>query len=72
LNNLIEQDHRFIKRLVKPGMGFFSMEPAGRTAPLYGNLAVADSLVADPHKWLAAPIGCGAVFVRDGKLMERA
>jgi transposase-like protein len=22
LNNLIEQDHRFIKRLVKPGMGF--------------------------------------------------
>jgi transposase-like protein len=24
LNTLIEQDHRFIKRLVKPGMGFFS------------------------------------------------
>jgi IS6 family transposase len=24
LNNLVEQDHRFIKRLVKPGMGFFS------------------------------------------------
>src|SRR6516164_1539577 len=24
LNNLIEQDHRFIKRLVKLGMGFFS------------------------------------------------
>ncbi|HEX9134273.1 MAG TPA: hypothetical protein VF844_18435 [Ktedonobacteraceae bacterium] len=24
LNNLIEQDHRFIIRLVKPGMGFFS------------------------------------------------
>jgi len=23
LNNLIEQDHRFIKRLTKPGMGFF-------------------------------------------------
>jgi transposase-like protein len=28
LNNLIEQDHRFIKRLVKPGMGFFSFETA--------------------------------------------
>jgi len=27
----VEQDHRFIKRLVKPGMGFFSMETAGRT-----------------------------------------
>ncbi len=26
LNNLIEQDHRFLKRLVKPGMGFFSSE----------------------------------------------
>ncbi len=31
LNNLIEQDHRFIKRLVKPGMGFFSFESAERT-----------------------------------------
>jgi IS6 family transposase len=31
LNNLIEQDHRFIKRLVKPGMGFFSFETARRT-----------------------------------------
>jgi transposase, IS6 family len=31
LNNLIEQDHRFLKRLVKPGMGFFSFETAWRT-----------------------------------------
>ncbi len=31
LNNLIEQDHRFMKRLVKPGLGFFSVETAGRT-----------------------------------------
>jgi transposase-like protein len=30
-NNLIEQDHRFIKRLVKPGMGFLSLETAWRT-----------------------------------------
>jgi transposase, IS6 family len=30
LHNLIEQDHRFIKRLVKPGMGYFSFETAGR------------------------------------------
>jgi transposase-like protein len=28
LNNLTEQDHRFIKRLTKPGMGFFSFETA--------------------------------------------
>jgi transposase-like protein len=31
LNNLVEQDHRFIKRLVKPGMGFFSDLTAWRT-----------------------------------------
>lgn len=31
LNNLIEQDHRFVKRLTKPGMGFFSFETAWRT-----------------------------------------
>ncbi|EFH85229.1 IS6 family transposase [Ktedonobacter racemifer] len=31
LNNLIEQDHRFIKRRVKPGLGFFSLETAERT-----------------------------------------
>jgi transposase, IS6 family len=29
--NLIEQDHRFIKRLTKPGMGFFSDLTAWRT-----------------------------------------
>lgn len=43
-----------------------------QVAPLYGDLTVADSLVVDPHKWLAAPIGCGAVFVRDGKMLGRA
>jgi hypothetical protein len=30
-NTLVQQDHRFLKRLVKPGMGFFSMETARRT-----------------------------------------
>ena len=35
LNNLIEQDHRFIKRCVKPGMGFFSLETAWRTLQGY-------------------------------------
>jgi len=35
LNNLIEQDHRFIKRLVKPGMGFFSLETAWNTLQGY-------------------------------------
>ena len=31
LNNRIEQDHRFIKRLVKPGLGFYSFETAWNT-----------------------------------------
>lgn len=31
LNNLVEQDHRFIKRLTKPGMGFGSFNTARRT-----------------------------------------
>ena len=35
LNNLIEQDHRFMKRLVKLGMGFFSFETAWRTVQGY-------------------------------------
>jgi IS6 family transposase len=35
LNNLVEQDHRFIKRLVKLGKGFFSSETAWRTLQGY-------------------------------------
>ncbi len=35
LNNLVEQDHRFIIRLVKPGTGFFSFETAWRTLQGY-------------------------------------
>ena len=35
LNTLIEQDHRFIKRLVKPGMGFFSDLTTQRTLQGY-------------------------------------
>ena len=34
-NNLLEQDHRFLKRLVEPVMGFFSFETAGRTLQGY-------------------------------------
>jgi transposase, IS6 family len=35
LNDLIEQDHRFIKRLTKPGMGLFSFEMAWQTLQGY-------------------------------------
>jgi IS6 family transposase len=37
LNNLIEQDHRFIKRLVKPGMGFFHGTPQSECVPRIRN-----------------------------------
>jgi transposase-like protein len=35
LNNLVEQDHRFIKRRVNPGLGFWSLETAWRTIQGY-------------------------------------
>ena len=35
LNNIVEQVHRFIKRLTKLGMGFFSFETAWRTVQRY-------------------------------------
>ena len=35
LNNIVEQDHRAIKRLVKPGMGFGSFPTARRTISGY-------------------------------------
>ncbi|MFL5695431.1 MAG: DDE-type integrase/transposase/recombinase [Ktedonobacteraceae bacterium] len=35
LNNFAEQDHRFIKRLAKPGMGFFSWQTAWKTVQEY-------------------------------------
>ena len=43
-----------------------------RVAALFDRVVEADSLVVDPHKWLAAPVGSGAVFVRDRRLQERA
>jgi len=43
-----------------------------RVAPLFRGLERADSVAVDPHKWLAAPIGCGAVFVRDRALLGNA
>ncbi|GHO63342.1 hypothetical protein KSC_022340 [Ktedonobacter sp. SOSP1-52] len=38
LNNEVEQDHRFIKRLVKPGLGFFSFQTAWNTLQGYESM----------------------------------
>ena len=42
-----------------------------RVRHLYGDLAKADSFAVDPHKWLAAPVGIGSVFVREAALLAR-
>jgi aromatic-L-amino-acid/L-tryptophan decarboxylase len=43
-----------------------------RVAARYDGLELADSAIVDPHKWLGAPIGIGATFVRDRSLLHRA
>lgn len=43
-----------------------------RVAPLYDGLDLADSAIADPHKWLGAPVGIAATFVRDRAILHRA
>jgi aromatic-L-amino-acid decarboxylase len=43
-----------------------------RVAPLYEGLERANSVAVDPHKWLATPLGIGAVFVADRQLLGRA
>ena len=40
LNNLVEQDHRRVKRLVKPGLGFGSFNSARRTLKGYEAMAM--------------------------------
>jgi aromatic-L-amino-acid decarboxylase len=40
-----------------------------RVAHLYDGLELADSVIVDPHKWLGAPVGVAATFVRDRSLL---
>lgn len=40
-----------------------------RVAHLYDGLELADSVIVDPHKWLGAPVGIAATFVRDRSLL---
>jgi len=43
-----------------------------RVAHLYDGLELADSVIVDPHKWLGAPVGIAATFVRDRSILHRA
>ena len=38
----------------------------------FAGLERADSVALDSHKWLSVPVECGAVPVRDGRLMREA
>ena len=41
-------------------------------APLFAGLERADSLSLDPHKWLAAPMDCGSLLMRDAEASRAA
>lgn len=43
-----------------------------RLEPRLKPMAAADSLTFDPHKWLGVPVGCGAAFVANGRVLERS
>lgn len=43
-----------------------------RAASLFAGVERADSVAVDPHKWMAAPLGTGATFVRDRAILGRA
>ena len=40
--------------------------------PAFAAVADADSVIVDPHKWLATGAGCAATYVRDAGLLPRA
>ena len=43
-----------------------------RISHLYQGLALADSVIVDPHKWLGASVGVAATLVRHCQLLYRA
>lgn len=43
-----------------------------RISHRYQGVELADSAIVDPHKWLSAPTGIAATFVRDRAILHRA
>lgn len=43
-----------------------------RVRDRFDGLELADSAIVDPHKWLAAPVGIAATYVRDRAILHRA
>jgi glutamate/tyrosine decarboxylase-like PLP-dependent enzyme len=50
--------------------GFAVLTERGRAQ--LGELAAADSVTLDPHKWLYQPYECGCLLVREGAVLRRA
>lgn len=77
LNNIVEQDHRRIKRLVRPGLGFQSFHTARRTIAGYEVMAmarkgqVAAMFVAARAGWLGSDAAI-LVFRPETQLGERS
>ncbi len=63
LNNIVEQDHRRIKRLVRPGLGFGSFRTAKRT--LAGYEAMAMIRKGQAHNIGGRDMRAQAVFVAE-------
>jgi transposase, IS6 family len=63
LNNIVEQDHRRIKRLVRPGLGFGSLPTAKRT--LAGYEAMAMIRKGQVHNVGGCDIPAQAVFIAE-------
>jgi aromatic-L-amino-acid decarboxylase len=49
---------------------FGKLDPS--KASLYRGLELADSVIVDPHKWMGAPVGIAASFIRDREILRRA
>jgi len=70
LRAMAELAHRHRAWLhVDGAFGLFARLSPG-SADLVAGVELADSVIADGHKWLNVPYDCGFAFVRDGKLLS--
>jgi glutamate/tyrosine decarboxylase-like PLP-dependent enzyme len=64
--NLAHRHHAWLH--VDGAFGLFA-RVSPMTAQLAAGVELADSVIADGHKWLNVPYDCGFAFVRDGRLL---
>src|SRR5207302_1316066 len=70
IRDLAELAHRHNAWLhVDGAFGLFA-RVSPKTADLAADVELADSVIADGHKWLNVPYDCGFAFVRDSRLLN--